>query len=299
MKYNIETIKTKTMKVSLKQFLKKELGSKKYYYLTLDFFRENLSMDFKYYNITDDEIKDINKKGCNEIEDYTFEIIETGNRYNLNLNLKNQRKDKDKGFKYCLEEFFLFLFISDQKKKKIQKVNFLITYIKYIMEFESLDFLVVENFTKDTEDFSEKKENKLAQNLYINNRYEDKVSFIYDSKLFINEIIRKTSTTEKNKLIFYRGQSDSSWDVSPSISRSEKLKHYEDELYYDVLSLKPNEFKNDSSIYEKLITMQHFGLPTRLVDLSRNPLIGLYFACEENLERDGALYSFAPKGKKY
>ena len=96
-----------------------------------------------------------------------------------------------------------------------------------------------------------------------------------------------------NDQIFYRGQADSSWGLTPSIARSQHILDREDELFYEMLSLKPNDFNNDSSTYEQLITMQHYGLPTRLMDLTRNPLISLYFSCipsDKSLAKDGALF---------
>ncbi|CAH0415909.1 FRG domain-containing protein [Periweissella fabaria] len=36
---------------------------------------------------------------------------------------------------------------------------------------------------------------------------------------------------------------------------------------------------------------QHHGLPTELLDVTENPIVALYFACEDNLENDGSLYA--------
>ena len=54
----------------------------------------------------------------------------------------------------------------------------------------------------------------------------------------------------------------------------------------------PKEFH--TSRFESLVKFQHFGLPTRLMDTTTNPLVALFFACSSNTEvnNDGIVYIF-------
>lgn len=94
--------------------------------------------------------------------------------------------------------------------------------------------------------------------------------------------------------IFYRGQSDKKYGLLPSIYREETLIQNEDKIFRDIIAQCPTDFKGSTSTFEKLVKMQHYSLPTRLLDITTNPLVAMYFACD-NDGVDGKLFRFEVK----
>ncbi len=120
---------------------------------------------------------------------------------------------------------------------------------------------------------------------------------IHNVSEFIDEISKQRTNSRKKVKFFYRGHSDCTWNLEPSIGRSrpeseELYLEKEDEEIKEVLKIYPKEFKEDSSLLEKLVRLQHFGLPTRLLDITSNPLVALYFACSSNEKKDGEVIYF-------
>ena len=103
--------------------------------------------------------------------------------------------------------------------------------------------------------------------------------------------LAKLQYGKHNDLIFFRGHSDSEWVAEPSIYR-DGLVEKEHIIFREVIASMPEEFHALNSTFQKLVKMQHYGLPTRLLDITTNPLVALYFACNEKSKQDGKVFAF-------
>jgi hypothetical protein len=198
----------------------------------------------------------------------------------------------------------------------IQKRNFLLTYVKYLVEnTDKPTFEVLKQYKKYTlTNQGENLEKKLTEleekgidnsrlitkisQLYILREDEQKIHFVFsrvggEEKEELRELLDVMGRKETGNL--YRGQASSTWKLDSSLTREPKYLASEADMYYDILSLKPDAFENDHSIYERLITMQHFGMPTRLLDITRNPLVAIFFACNNlpEAKKDGIVFTFS------
>lgn len=90
--------------------------------------------------------------------------------------------------------------------------------------------------------------------------------------------------------IFYRGHSNKEYELKPGIYRGDIIKN-EDKIYRETIAKVPYDFKDKNTI-ESLALMQHYGIPTRILDLTTNALVALYFACVGNEDKDGEVIVF-------
>ncbi len=106
---------------------------------------------------------------------------------------------------------------------------------------------------------------------------------------FINEIANLYSKASPNSSLIFRGHGSSSFNLLPGIYRNDNLEDEFDSAHKIQIE-HPNEFKHREH-FSNLSKMQHFGLRTRLLDFTFNPLIALYIAClpvdDKTLNKDG------------
>jgi len=179
--------------------------------------------------------------------------------------------------------------------------------IKEYYEIKTTGWLTAKDVEQQTAAYHEALHHDEFRNLVTNNALGFYVLFEEggeDFKIFLLsaqiatlsqyvDVVTSLLTHKSSVKFFYRGQSDVQYDPCPGIYRDPKIAALETKLYKEAIRRCPEEFSSINSTFQHLVKLQHYGIPTRLLDLTTNALIALYFAVEKYQKvKDGCVYLF-------
>ena len=148
--------------------------------------------------------------------------------------------------------------------------------------------------------------------IFYNSRKDVKIIQVIIGNSEENMVIRSISSIDEllnfvNELskvhgqrLWYRGEENSELSLIPSIQRTQRRIEVERFITNDFY-IRARQIMNNPpekhNYADWVAIMQHYGLPTRMLDFSMSPLIASFFACETYMttqDQDACVWVLAP-----
>ena len=100
----------------------------------------------------------------------------------------------------------------------------------------------------------------------------------------IQAVSKLRSKNDFDGEIYFRGEAKKTWELRPCVMREGSggvfgLRAAEGQMLIDLMTLRPEDFRDAPTALDQWMLAQHYGLKTRLLDITRNPLVALFCAC--------------------
>lgn len=117
---------------------------------------------------------------------------------------------------------------------------------------------------------------------------------------FVNYVLKEIKF-EDGKNIYFRGEPKEYSPTIPGLYRdgNEYLIYYGSKEYYQQLlnELGYSSSLDNNKLFNFIAEIQHYGAVTRNIDITSNPLVSLFFACEK-YDEDGVIHVYASESNK-
>ncbi|MDO7846207.1 FRG domain-containing protein [Hymenobacter sp. M29] len=112
---------------------------------------------------------------------------------------------------------------------------------------------------------------------------------------FLSNVHSATEQLGNPDIIWFRGQGNAKYTLLPSLLRFDNGLSKEEEMFHTFRRFSEKIFHANPSEWETLFNMQHYHIPTRLLDWSETFGVALYFAVNSNNGvDDSAIYLLDP-----
>ncbi|WP_411749394.1 FRG domain-containing protein [Serratia marcescens] len=113
---------------------------------------------------------------------------------------------------------------------------------------------------------------------------------------FLEEIKKATQELGNPREVWFRGHSNCEWQLIPSLVRNDEWKRKEKELFSEFKQSASDLFEKRNSDWETLFDMQHYGIPTRLLDWTTVLGVAIAFVLHGNYDdsSDSAIFVLDP-----